>query len=55
MSSKFHGTAADTAVDAEDDIIYKLDIPANRYDLLCMEGISKVGPGRYCSPRQRMQ
>ncbi|KYR01852.1 phenylalanine-tRNA ligase [Tieghemostelium lacteum] len=25
-----------------DDIIYKIDIPANRYDLLCLEGISRA-------------
>lgn len=22
-----------------DDIIYRIDIPANRYDLLCLEGL----------------
>ncbi|GHP04514.1 hypothetical protein PPROV_000326800 [Pycnococcus provasolii] len=25
-----------------DDVIYKIDIPANRYDLLCVEGISRA-------------
>lgn len=25
--------------DASDEIIYKIDIPANRYDLLCLEGL----------------
>jgi phenylalanyl-tRNA synthetase beta chain len=24
---------------ASEDIIYKIDIPANRYDLLCLEGL----------------
>lgn len=24
---------------ASDDIIYRIDIPANRYDLLCLEGL----------------
>ena len=24
----------------KDEIIYKIDIPANRYDLLCLEGLS---------------
>lgn len=22
-----------------DDVIYRIDIPANRYDLLCLEGL----------------
>ena len=26
----------------EEEIIYKIDIPANRYDLLCLEGISRA-------------
>ncbi|XP_028650240.1 phenylalanine--tRNA ligase beta subunit [Erpetoichthys calabaricus] len=25
---------------ASDDILYKIDVPANRYDLLCLEGLS---------------
>lgn len=24
---------------ASEEIIYKIDIPANRYDLLCLEGL----------------
>ncbi|XP_067003501.2 phenylalanine--tRNA ligase beta subunit isoform X2 [Anabrus simplex] len=28
------------AAGASDDIIYKVDIPANRYDLLCLEGLA---------------
>eukprot|EP00039_Didymoeca_costata_P024726 m.11255 g.11255 ORF g.11255 m.11255 type:complete len:600 (+) comp4407_c0_seq1:107-1906(+) len=32
---------ADKAVGASEAVIYKIDIPANRYDLLCLEGISK--------------
>lgn len=24
---------------ASDDTIYRIDIPANRYDLLCLEGL----------------
>jgi hypothetical protein len=27
--------------DASEDVIYKIDIPANRYDLLCIEGIAR--------------
>ena len=37
------GAGASGAGDyADDDTIYKIDIPANRYDLLCMEGISRA-------------
>ena len=27
---------------ASDEVIYKIEVPANRYDLLCLEGISKA-------------
>ena len=27
-------------VDEDEEIIYKIDIPANRYDMLCVEGIA---------------
>ena len=30
---------SDRSGGASDDIIYKIDIPANRYDLLCIEGL----------------
>ena len=46
MKSKFLG--AESAVTREgsggesDEVIYKIDIPANRYDLLCAEGISRA-------------
>ena len=25
--------------DASDDVIYRIEVPANRYDLLCLEGL----------------
>uniref|UniRef100_A0A3P9MK56 Phenylalanine--tRNA ligase beta subunit B1 domain-containing protein n=1 Tax=Oryzias latipes TaxID=8090 RepID=A0A3P9MK56_ORYLA len=28
---------------ASDVILYKIDVPANRYDLLCLEGLVQVG------------
>lgn len=28
--------------DASEEILYKIDVPANRYDMLCLEGISRV-------------
>ncbi|ETV95539.1 phenylalanine-tRNA ligase, beta subunit [Aphanomyces invadans] len=30
------------AIGADDTIIYKIDVPANRYDLLCVEGIARA-------------
>lgn len=27
--------------DASDEVIYRIDVPANRYDLLCMEGLAR--------------
>mmetsp|Transcript_1844 Transcript_1844/g.2374 ORF Transcript_1844/g.2374 Transcript_1844/m.2374 type:complete len:602 (-) Transcript_1844:48-1853(-) len=39
MQKKETGVAA---ADASDDILYKIEIPANRYDLLCIEGIARA-------------
>lgn len=38
MIVKEHGNEQD--IDASEEIIYKIDIPANRYDLLCLESLS---------------
>ena len=58
MNSKFLGDKAAAAGGAaSDEVIYKIDIPANRYDLLCHEGISKalnVFMGRCPSPTFRL-
>lgn len=32
----------DEEVDEDEEVIYKIDIPANRYDLLCLEGLSQA-------------
>ncbi|EDS31643.1 phenylalanyl-tRNA synthetase beta chain [Culex quinquefasciatus] len=32
----------DAAKDASENVIYRIDIPANRYDLLCLEGLARV-------------
>lgn len=32
---------ADKAVGLSDEVLYKIDIPANRYDLLCIEGLAR--------------
>jgi phenylalanyl-tRNA synthetase beta chain len=34
------GGSADAAL--SDAVIYKIDVPANRYDLLCVEGIARA-------------
>lgn len=36
------GIELDDVVEEEGEIIYKIDIPANRYDLLCLQGISQA-------------
>lgn len=33
---------ANVAPAASEEVIYKIDIPANRYDMLCLEGISRA-------------
>ncbi|KAK0084147.1 hypothetical protein PV325_007524 [Microctonus aethiopoides] len=38
IHAKEHGT--EHAIETSEEIIYKIDIPANRYDLLCLEGLA---------------
>jgi phenylalanyl-tRNA synthetase beta chain len=40
MLRKERGEGAAPA--ASEEVIYKIDIPANRYDMLCLEGISRA-------------
>lgn len=40
MITKEQGEEAVNSIDASEDIIYRIDIPANRYDLLCLEGLT---------------
>ena len=47
-SEKIEATKSDTVKltkeqlsQLSDEVIYKIDVPANRYDLLCIEGISR--------------
>eukprot|EP01090_Pellita_catalonica_P018220 TRINITY_DN579_c0_g1_i1.p1 TRINITY_DN579_c0_g1~~TRINITY_DN579_c0_g1_i1.p1 ORF type:complete len:642 (-),score=122.35 TRINITY_DN579_c0_g1_i1:35-1729(-) len=43
QSKKQKKKAAKNAVqDASEEIIYKIEVPANRYDLLCLEGICRA-------------
>ncbi|XP_013110575.1 phenylalanine--tRNA ligase beta subunit [Stomoxys calcitrans] len=39
MLTREQGDDAAGAADASEEVIYRIDIPANRYDLLCMEGL----------------
>ena len=59
MQRKEFGTTTTTTTTTQDsselsdDVIYKIDIPANRYDMLCMEGIARalnVFRGRVSAP-----
>jgi phenylalanyl-tRNA synthetase beta chain len=42
MVRKEKGSAAAEKESASEELIYKIDIPANRYDLLCIEGIARA-------------
>lgn len=49
MATKEQGEGAQVE-NASEEVIYRIDIPANRYDLLCMEGLVSglmVFMGRY--------
>ncbi|XP_017140985.1 phenylalanine--tRNA ligase beta subunit [Drosophila miranda] len=62
MLTKEQGDVA-AAADASEEVIYRIDIPANRYDLLCLEGLvtgllvfqGKVKPPKFefVAPAQR--
>lgn len=41
MLRKEHGMKEDV-MDEDEEVIYRVDIPANRYDMLCLEGISRA-------------
>lgn len=40
MLLKEQGDEAAAAANASEEIIYRIDIPANRHDLLCLEGLT---------------
>lgn len=42
MLRKETGDSGKEYGEASEDIIYKIDIPANRYDMLCVEGIARA-------------
>lgn len=39
MIAKEQGEDTKLSAGASEDVIYRIDIPANRYDLLCLEGL----------------
>ncbi|KAK9860370.1 hypothetical protein WJX84_003650 [Apatococcus fuscideae] len=41
MLQKGQGHAGETSCSSE-EVLYKIDIPANRYDMLCLEGIARA-------------
>lgn len=41
MITKEQGEGTESSVGASEDIIYRIDVPANRYDLLCLEGLAR--------------
>ncbi|KAM7310401.1 phenylalanine--tRNA ligase beta subunit [Ixodes scapularis] len=52
MLSKERGE--DKSEGASEEVIFRIDIPANRYDLLCLEGIARallIFKGKISSPR----
>eukprot|EP00199_Chlamydomonas_sp_CCMP681_P001430 CAMPEP_0119113428 /NCGR_PEP_ID=MMETSP1180-20130426/43881_1 /TAXON_ID=3052 ORGANISM="Chlamydomonas cf sp, Strain CCMP681" /NCGR_SAMPLE_ID=MMETSP1180 /ASSEMBLY_ACC=CAM_ASM_000741 /LENGTH=613 /DNA_ID=CAMNT_0007101485 /DNA_START=181 /DNA_END=2022 /DNA_ORIENTATION=+ len=42
MVRKEHGKQGEDAPATSEEVIYKIDIPANRYDMLCVEGIARA-------------
>lgn len=40
MITKEQGEESQLTLNASEEIIYRIDIPANRYDLLCLEGLT---------------
>lgn len=42
MIVKEQGNDSQSSSNASEEIIYRIDIPANRYDLLCLEGLANA-------------
>lgn len=42
LKQREQGGNAKAADQASDAVLYKIDVPANRYDLLCVEGIARA-------------
>lgn len=53
MLRKELAVSASSLSSASEEVIYKIDIPANRYDMLCLEGIARalnIFRGRVSTP-----
>jgi len=35
-------TGADPGKEASNEVLFRIDVPANRYDLLCLEGLAQA-------------
>ena len=42
MRAKEHGQQTAANGSTQEEVLYKIDIPANRYDMLCLEGIASA-------------
>ena len=42
MQRKEKGVTAGDHKAGDEEVLYKIDIPANRYDMLCLEGIARA-------------
>lgn len=41
MLIKEQGENCEASLEASDKVLYKIDVPANRYDLLCLDGLTR--------------
>lgn len=42
LSKELNKDLSEAQVEASEEVLYKIDIPANRYDMLCLEGIARA-------------
>ncbi|KAL4427309.1 hypothetical protein ABPG77_003218 [Micractinium sp. CCAP 211/92] len=57
LRKELAGQAGADVSGASEEVIYKIDIPANRYDMLCLEGIARalnIFRGRQAPPQYRL-
>lgn len=57
LRKELAGQAGADVSGASEEVIYKIDIPANRYDMLCLEGITRalnIFRGRQAPPQYRL-
>jgi phenylalanyl-tRNA synthetase beta chain len=57
LRKELHGQDTAAIQSASEDVIYKIDIPANRYDMLCLEGIARalnIFRGKIAPPQYKL-